>query len=92
MNKSIVCRFWHSVALKDDGTLECWGSNEYNQCDPVYKTFTGIIDVACGYDHSVALKNDGTLECWGSNLHNQCDPVYKTFTNIKLPYLNYILK
>ena len=92
MNKSISCGYYHSVALLEDGTLECWGNNEYNQCDTVYKTFTDIIHVACGSYHSVALKDDGTLECWGSNRSNQCDTVYKSFTNIKLPQNNYILK
>ena len=42
MNKSISCGRFHSVVLKDDGTLECWGNNYYNQCDLVYKTFTSI--------------------------------------------------
>jgi len=63
MNKSIACGSLHSVALRDDGTLECWGNNYNNQCDLVYKTFTNVIGVACGTFHSVALKNDGTLEC-----------------------------
>ena len=68
MNKTIVCGGKVSVALKEDGTIECWGDNYFNQCDPVYKTFTDVISVACGVFHSVALKSDGTLECWGYNL------------------------
>ena len=63
-SKSIVCGFHHSVALRSDGNIECWGNNKYNQCDPVYKTFTAIITVACGLYHSVALRSDGTLELW----------------------------
>ena len=39
---SVACGGYHSVALKSDGTLECWGNNEYNQCNPVYKSFTNI--------------------------------------------------
>ena len=72
-----------------NGTIECWGNNEYNQCDSVYKTFTNVIDVACGGHHLLALKDDGTIECWGDN---QCDLIYKTFINIKIPYIEYILK
>jgi alpha-tubulin suppressor-like RCC1 family protein len=45
MNENISCGANHSVALKDDGTVECWG---YNACDPVYKTFTNIIQITCG--------------------------------------------
>ena len=72
--------------------LNVGGDNRCNQCDPVYKTFTSLIDVACGGFHSVVVKDNGTIECWESNNINQCDPVYKTFTNIKLPYSDYILK
>ena len=55
MNKSIACGWNHSVAIRDAGTIECWGSDECNQCDPVYKTFNNIISVACGYTHSCLL-------------------------------------
>ena len=64
MNKSIVGGSYHSVALRDTGTIECWGSNEENQCDPVYKTFECVINIACGDNHSVALLEDRTIECW----------------------------
>ena len=42
MNKFIVCGFHHSLALKDDGTIYCWGHNKYNQCDEIYKLFTNV--------------------------------------------------
>jgi len=38
----VACGHDHSVALRDTGTLELWGDNEFDQCDPVYKTFTNI--------------------------------------------------
>jgi len=61
MNKSIACGEYFSVALKDNENIECWGNNEHNQCDPIYKTFTNIISIACGRNHSVALRSDGTI-------------------------------
>ena len=64
MNKTITCRYIHSVAIKDDGTLECWGNNRFNRFDPVYKSFTSVISIASGLYHSVSLRNDGTIECW----------------------------
>ena len=80
MNKSISCGGYHSVALRDDGTVKCWGNNTQNQCNSIYKTFTNIIKASCGNEYSVALTSDGTIKCWGSNEKNQLDPVYKTFT------------
>ena len=82
MNKSISCKWNHSVALKDDGTIDFWGSNLSNQCNLVYKSFTNVIGVACGRLNSVVLLENGIIECLGSNKNNQCDKVYKTFTGI----------
>ncbi len=58
------------------------GDNHNNQCDPVYKTLNGVIQIACGAYHSIALMTDGTVECWGDNSENQCDHVYKTLTGV----------
>ena len=41
----ISCGSHHSVALRSDGTIECWGSNQYRQCDIDYKTFTNVIKI-----------------------------------------------
>ena len=38
----IACEIYHSVTLKNDGSIECLGNNEFNQCDQVYKSFTNI--------------------------------------------------
>ena len=54
MNKkthTIVCGHTHSVAITTNNTLNCWGNNKYNQCDPVHNTFTDVIQVACGAWH-----------------------------------------
>ena len=55
-SKSIFCKQNDSLVLKDDGTIEWWGSTKNNQYNPVYKTFTGVISLACGSFYSVALK------------------------------------
>ena len=40
--KEIACGVDHSVALKEDGNIYCWGNNDYNKCDLNYLTFTNI--------------------------------------------------
>ena len=40
-----------------------WGSNNSNQLDPIYISYTNIKAIACGIHHSVGLKEDGTIVC-----------------------------
>ena len=94
MNKkthTIVCGSRHSVALTNNNTVQCWGSNKANQCDPLHRTLTDVIQVACGSMHSVALLSNGTVRCWGSNYQNQCDPVHVQITNIQIPCNDVVL-
>ena len=60
-----------------------WDSNNKNQCDRIYKTYTNIKAISCGGYHSIGLKENGTIVCWGNNNFNQCDPIHLTYTNIK---------
>jgi hypothetical protein len=71
----------HTVAIKTDGTLWCWGRTVEGQCGnnssianlPV-TTFAGGTDwkqVSCGYRHTTAIKTDGTLWTWGRSYNGQ---------------------
>ena len=60
---TISCGGNHSVGLKEDGTIVCWGSNTDNQLDEIYISYTNITAIACGHNHSVGLKDDGTIVC-----------------------------
>ncbi len=70
----------HSCALKNDGTIWCWGKNNVGQLGdntqvqketpvavvnlPGGKTPTSI---SVGVNHSCAVMSDATLYCWGYN-------------------------
>ena len=54
---------YHGCALREDGTLACWGLNDYGQATPPEGTFTAV---AAGSLHSCGIRTDGTLACWGS--------------------------
>ena len=76
--KSAVCGTYHTVAIKTDGTLWCWGLNSSGQLginnttnisSPVQTIAYGTtwMMAAGGFDCSGAIKSDGTLWTWGSN-------------------------
>ena len=68
-NKTIACGEFHSVGIKEDGTVVTWGNNRYNQRngEPNGK----FISIACGYYHSIGIREDGTVITWGDNNLNQ---------------------
>jgi alpha-tubulin suppressor-like RCC1 family protein len=52
---------YHSVALKDDGTVAQWGYN----WGPPPPNLDHVVAVAAGYSHSLALRGNGTVVAWG---------------------------
>jgi alpha-tubulin suppressor-like RCC1 family protein len=75
--RSVACGFDFTAAIKTDGTLWTWGSNEFGQLgDGTVGTsksspgttagnFTTWKSVGCGQSHTAAVKSDGTLWTWG---------------------------
>ena len=80
--KQVACGGSNTAAIKTDGTLWTWGSNDFGQLGdntiisrstPV-TTFAGGTNwkqVACGVLHTAAIKTDGTLWTWGYNDYGQ---------------------
>jgi len=68
----------HTCALLADGSVQCWGHNEFGQLGDGTTTdratpvpvsgLTGAVAVTAGWwHHSCALLRDGTVRCWGAN-------------------------
>ena len=83
----------HSLGLKADGTVICWGSNEYGQKNPPkYKNNNGqnkehkFIAISAGINHSLGLKADGTVIGWGDNFEGQINPQNDKFIAISAGY------
>ncbi|TCS39780.1 RCC1 domain-containing protein [Reinekea marinisedimentorum] len=68
----------HACALMDDGTIQCWGSNnsgqlgngsteETSSSSVLVSGITNAIDVKVGGGFSCALLEDASVACWGSN-------------------------
>jgi len=79
--KQAACGYYHTAAIKTDGTLWTWGLNgdgqlgdnksgsANNKSSPI-QTITGGSNwkqVSAGGGHTAAIKTDGTLWLWGRN-------------------------
>ena len=75
--KQVSCGYYHTAAIKTDGTLWTWGRNGYG-CLGVNTSVTSILtpvttfaggtnwkQVSCGQNYTAAIKTDGTLWNWG---------------------------
>jgi hypothetical protein len=79
--------WYHSLALRTDGSLVAWGSDMYGQCSSIpggttplgYNQWQSVAAdfsaPAAGANHNLALKNDGTLAAWGYNGSGQCSSI-----------------
>ena len=73
---SVAAGFFHTVALLADGSVACWGYNDFGQCDVpdgIGTSDNPATSIAAGYYHTVALLADGSVACWGYNDYGQCD-------------------
>ena len=81
---SVSCGSSHIAAIKKDGTLWVWGSNDFGwlgdntttkKSSPVQTVAGGTnwSSVSCGSSNTTAIKTDGTLWNWGYNYGNLGD-------------------
>ena len=68
---SIAAGFNHTCALRTDGTVACWGSNQFGEPTAPAGVFT---TVSAASDHTCALRVDGTAVCWGSYFRGEGPP------------------
>ena len=99
--EQIAAGFWHSLALKGDGTIMAWGNNFWGQLgtgdrdDRVVPVRVNRLapehlatSIAAGHHHSLATATGTHSEvwAWGMNFHSQLGPGTKDdFFGLPLP-------
>ena len=65
---AVATGYYHSIGLKEDGTVVATGGNEYGACN--VSRWTDIVAISAGGTYSVGLKADGTVVTAGWNYGN----------------------
>ena len=69
----------HACAVKTDGTVLCWGSDENSKAAPPEGRFA---EISVGNAHSCAISVSKSVVCWGNNEWGQATPVHRLYTSI----------
>ena len=68
----------HNCAIRANGTLACWGSNNSNRANPAsaagVDANTRFLSIGAGHLYSCGIKADGTMACWGSSSNDRTNP------------------
>jgi alpha-tubulin suppressor-like RCC1 family protein len=75
----IDCGVGSTCALLSDGTVWCWGNNQFGQLGHGsaggtpggVDSLSNVIKIDCGNNHVCALLSDGTVWCWGKGMYGQ---------------------
>jgi len=93
---SVAAGFYHSLALKNDGSVWAWGKDGFGQlgngvfeglsATPVQVSgLTGASAIATGGFHSLAALSNGSVEAWGYNNSGQLGNGTTTNSNTPVP-------
>ena len=77
--RTVSAGYAHACAVRLDGSLICWGLNNYGQASPPPGTFQ---QVSAGANHTCALSTDGTVACWGDDTYGQSTPPAGQFSHV----------
>ncbi|MFP6665302.1 MAG: DUF4215 domain-containing protein, partial [Deltaproteobacteria bacterium] len=67
---AVAAGYAQVCALMPDGSVDCWGWNDYGQAEDQAGPYEQI---AANETHTCALGSDGSVDCWGRNLYGEAE-------------------
>ena len=85
---SVDAGYFHTCAIRGDGTVACWGSNSdresstyhVGQASPPPGTFRSV---SAGNFHPCGVRSSGAVDCWGANWFGQAIPHLRQITSCR---------
>ena len=75
----ISAGLFHTCAIKEDASVQCWGRNDAGEADPPGGTF---LQISAGAHFTCGVRTDNTAACWGFNSLGQASPPQGTFKQV----------
>ena len=76
---SVSAGYDHNCGLRVDGSVACWGNNEFGQATPPEGEF---VSVSAGYTYNCGVRVDGSVACWGGNDFGEITPPEGEFASV----------
>ena len=77
---SVAAGRYHTCALRDEGSVVCWGKDEFGQATAPAQRFASV---STTLDHNCGVKDDGSVECWGKNIGGSTRPPQGSFAYVE---------
>ena len=76
---AVEASLWGSCALRNDGSVRCWGTNSYGALQERPGPYVAL---SSRYQHVCGLSPEGAIDCWGSNSHFQATDQPPTYVDV----------
>ena len=76
---SVSAGLGHTCGVRTDGSVECWGGDEWGQSTPPPGEFASV---SAGGGHTCGVRTGGSVECWGNDEEGQSTPPSGGFASV----------